>query len=165
MSISYFCLLVIMFEFPKILIVVSLCIIIISLRYNPSFVTCLIQCKLIYNRMQPLVFVLYKLTYVCRFPLFVRTPYLIIFGYDCAHFLFCQTADIFLLYLQDHNYLTYSFLNHSNSSFLCFYVCAEFVSFNLSCSPPQFLFCFCVLLLSLLFYNLNFTLRLISTAS
>ena len=45
---------VIMFGFLNRLIVVSLYIIIISLKYDPYFVTFLLPCKLICNPLQPL---------------------------------------------------------------------------------------------------------------
>ena len=49
MVISAFYLFLVMFVFPNRLILVPLSIIIISIKSDPSFVTCLIPCKLICN--------------------------------------------------------------------------------------------------------------------
>ena len=53
----------------------------------------------------------------------------------------------------------------SKSPLSCLCICEKLVSLDLSRSLPPFLFCFCVLLLSLLFYAINFTLRITSTSS
>ena len=71
MGISDFCLFVIMFEFTNRLIVVPLFIITMYLKYDPSFFTCSLQCKLICNPLQILFFVLDTLTYLSLSTFFI----------------------------------------------------------------------------------------------
>ena len=70
MGIYAFCLFVTMFGFPNRLIVVPLSIIIISIRFDPYFVTFLIPCKLICNLLQLLAFTLDTHTYVSLYTIF-----------------------------------------------------------------------------------------------
>ena len=62
MRISNICLFVVMFGFTNRLVVVPLSIIIIYIKYDPSFVTFLLPWKLICNPLQPLFFVMNTLT-------------------------------------------------------------------------------------------------------
>ena len=116
----------------------------------PMFFTCLLPCKLAFNPLQPLVFLLDTLTSV-SLSTFFHTLFLLLIGNDCAQFLSCQTTGLLIYYLLSHKYLTYALLNHIDRHFSWFCVCAKLVSFDLSRSPPSFLFYFCVLPLSLLF--------------
>ena len=72
----------------------------------PVFVTCFLPWKLICNPPHPLVFVPYTLTYASLYTI-VNTPFPLLVGYDCAHFLYCKTTDMSVLYLWSNKYLTY----------------------------------------------------------
>ena len=97
-GISNFCLFVIIFGFPNILIVVTLFIIIIYLKFNPSFVTFCSDANLFV--IHPSRLVLYWThSHLRHFPLFDHPLFLLFVLDDCANILSCQTTDILLSYL------------------------------------------------------------------
>ena len=108
MIISSFFLFAAILIFPNRLIVVPLFIIIVSLKYEPSFVTFLILCKLIFNPPQPLVLILYTLTYA-SLSIFCSSP----FYFPCWWLIYTLTL------LSKHWYLAIVFLI-SQWSNICF---------------------------------------------
>ena len=56
-------------------------------------------------------------SHLCNYPMFIHPICILLVGNDFAHFLSCQTTGIFLSCLWSHNYFTYPFLNHRNSTF------------------------------------------------
>ena len=71
------------------------------------------------------LFLYWTHSHLRHYPLFVNLLFLFIVGYYFVHFLSCQTTDILISYLLSRNYLTYTFMNHRNSTFSCFCVCEK----------------------------------------
>ena len=148
MGIPDFCMFVIMFVFPNRLILVPLSIIIISPKSDRSFVAFFSHANLFLIRSSRL-FLYWTHSHLRHYPLFVHTLCIFFICGDFLNCLSCQTIDILLLYISYHNYLTYTFLNHINSTFFRVSVFVQNSFHFIYLDHHLHFILFCLLLLSL----------------